>query len=131
MMGIKALLLSLGAKELQTLQTMIVPLSIVLAVLTLLFIIEYWMILNKANKPGWSILIPFYNVIVILQTAQRPLWWIILLLIPLVNIPFLLIIRYDLSKIFGKSTGFAIGFMILPFLFRPIIAFGKSKYESN
>jgi len=35
-----------------------------------------WQVFTKAGKPGWACLIPFYNVIVLLQIAGKPLWWI-------------------------------------------------------
>ena len=35
---------------------------------------------------GWWGFIPILNVLLILQIAGKPLWWIILLLIPIVNL---------------------------------------------
>jgi hypothetical protein len=33
-----------------------------------------WMTFAKAGKPGWGIFIPFYNIILLLDIAGRPLW---------------------------------------------------------
>lgn len=44
-------------------------------------------IAKKTNTPNtWFAWIPFLNIILMLQIADKPLWWIILLLIPIVNI---------------------------------------------
>ena len=40
----------------------------------------------KAGQPGWAGLIPIYNLYILLQIAGRPGWWILLCLIPPVNI---------------------------------------------
>jgi len=38
------------------------------------------------------------------------------------------IVFFDLAKVFGKSTGFGIGLILLPFIFIPVLAFGDAKY---
>jgi len=44
-------------------------------------------IAQKTNtENAWFAWIPILNIILILNIAQKPLWWIILLLIPVVNI---------------------------------------------
>lgn len=40
----------------------------------------------KTDTPnGWFGWIPFLNVILMLQIAQKSMWWLLLLMIPLVN----------------------------------------------
>lgn len=98
-----------------------------LAVLVLV-IAGVWKVFSKAGKPGWAALIPFYNTIVLLQIAGRPLWWFFLLFVPLVNIVVAFIIINDLAKSFGKSIGWTIGLVFLPFIFYPMLGFGKATY---
>ena len=90
-------------------------------------IIVMWKIFVKAGKPGWGIFIPIYNIILQLEIAGRPIWWIFLFLIPFVNIIFGVIIVLDIAKAFGKGTGFAIGMIFLPYIFFPILAFDNSE----
>lgn len=94
----------------------------------LILIISMWKIFTKAGKPGWAAIVPIYNIIVLLEIVCKPIWWFILLLIPLVNIIVLIIVLIELAKRFGKGVGFAIGMLILPFIFYPMLAFGDSKY---
>lgn len=91
-------------------------------------IVGMWKIFEKANKPGWAAIIPIYNVIVMLEIVGKPLWWIILFLIPCVNIVFAIWTINLLSKSFGQSEGFTIGLILLPFIFYPILGFGNYQY---
>lgn len=95
----------------------------------LILIISMWKIFTKAGKPGWAAIVPIYNVIVLLEIVCKPIWWFILMLIPFVNIIVLIIVLIELAKRFGKGVGFAIGMLILPFIFYPMLAFGDSKYS--
>lgn len=87
-----------------------------------------WMTFEKAGKPGWACIIPIYNLIVMLQIAGKPLWWIILFLIPLVNLVIAIIVALDIARSFGKGSGFGIGLVFLPFIFYAILGFGDARY---
>ncbi len=88
-----------------------------------------WKAFEKAGKPGWGVLIPFYNIILILEMAGKPLWWLILYLIPIVNIVIGIIVSIEIAKKFGKDTGFGVGLALLGFIFWPILGFGDATYE--
>jgi hypothetical protein len=88
-----------------------------------------WKVFVKAGKPGWAAIIPIYNVIVLLQIAGKPVWWIILFLIPLVNIIMAIIVGIAVAKNFGKSGGFGVGLGLLGFIFYPILGFGDAEYQ--
>jgi hypothetical protein len=75
------------------------------------------------------VIVPIYNIIVMLQIVGRPLWWIVLLFIPLVNFVVAILLAIDLARAFGKSEGFAVGLILLGFVFYPILAFGSATYQ--
>lgn len=100
---------------------------IYLAIL-LLIIISMWKIFTKAGKPGWAAIIPIYNLIVLLEIVGKPVWWIILLLIPFVNFFVMIYLAHLLSKAFGKDIVMTILLIILPFVGYPMLAFGDAKY---
>ncbi|MCX7743883.1 MAG: DUF5684 domain-containing protein [Flavobacteriales bacterium] len=100
---------------------------IYLAIIVLM-IASLWKIFTKAGKPGWACIVPIYNIIVMLEMVGKPTWWVILYLIPFVNIVVAIIINIQLAKVFGKDTGFAIGMILLPFIFFPMLAFGNAQY---
>ena len=103
---------------------MLVWLAVLVAVLA-----GFWKVFVKAGKPGWACLIPIYNIVVLLQIVGRPIWWIILLIIPIVSIVVAIIVSIDMAKSFGKGTGFGIGLALLGFIFYPILGFGDAKYQ--
>jgi hypothetical protein len=106
----------------------VVVLLIQLAILVL-FIMGLWKIFEKAGKPGWAAIIPIYNLIVILEIVGKPIWWIILFLIPCVNIIIAILVYIDLAKCFGKGAGYGIGLALLPFIFFPLLGFSDAKYQ--
>ncbi|MBV8547119.1 MAG: signal peptidase I [Acidobacteria bacterium] len=98
-------------------------------VIVLLVVIGMWKVFVKAGKPGWAAIIPIYNMIVLLEIAGKPLWWIILLLIPFVNFIVAIILLIAVARNFGKGIGFALGLLLLPFIFYPILGFGDARYQ--
>jgi hypothetical protein len=69
-----------------------------------------------------------YNAYLYCKIAGRPGRWLFLFFIPVVNFVIAVILALDLAKAFGKSTGFAIGLVLLSFIFIPILGFGTSVY---
>jgi hypothetical protein len=95
------------------------------------FIAGMWKTFVKAGKPGWGAIIPIYNVILLLEIAGRPLWWILLFLIPFVNFIVFIIVSMDVARNFGKGAGFGLGLALLGFIFYPILGFGDAKYQGS
>ena len=96
--------------------------------LTVLYLVAGWKMFEKAGQAGWKWIIPIYNWYILLKIVGRPGWWLILWIIPIVNFVIWIIVMVDLSKSFGHGVGFAIGLIILPFIFMLIIGFGSDRY---
>ncbi len=98
--------------------------------LVIIAIVGAWRTFEKAGQPGWGVLIPIYNVYLLLKIAGRPGWWLILLLIPLVNVIVWLLVTIDLAHSFGKSTAWGV---ILLFLLNGlgllILGFSDAQYQ--
>ena len=97
--------------------------------LLIIMVVSMWIIFEKAGKPGWVAIVPIYNLIIWLEIVKKPIWWIILFFIPMVNLVISFMLSYYLALAFGKRIGFTIGLILLPFIFFPILAFGKSTYN--
>lgn len=95
------------------------------------FIACMWIIFTKAGQPGWACLIPIYNAYIMLKIAGKPGWWLVLMLVPLVNFVIGILVAIALAESFGKSVGFGIGLILLPFIFYPILAFGSATYQGG
>jgi len=94
-----------------------------------LMIASMWKVFTKAGQDGWKAIIPIYNIFVLLKIVGRPGWWLILLLIPLVNFIVAIVIHVDLAKSFGKGVGFGLGLTFLGIIFYPLLGFGDAQYQ--
>jgi hypothetical protein len=103
--------------------------AIIGLLIAVIVIASMWKIFTKAGEPGWAAIIPIYNLIVLLKIAGRPLWWILLLLIPFVNLIVVILVYIDLARKFGKGAGYGIGLALLGPIFLPMLAFSDAQYN--
>lgn len=109
----------------------IVGIILYLAVVVFL-IASMWKVFTKAGQPGWACIIPIYNLYIMTKIANKPAWWIILiLLVPIANIIFAIMLLHGISTAFGKGAGFTVGLLFLGIIFWPILGFGDAKYQGN
>jgi len=100
-------------------------------IISLISIISYAKIFSKAGKPWWASIVPIYNIIVMLEIAKLPVWYIALFFVPIANIYALFKINIEMAKKFGKGTGFGVGMTLLSVIFIPLLAFSDNKYEDS
>lgn len=93
-----------------------------------LIIAGMWKTFQKAGKPGWAAIIPFYNIYVMIEIVGKPTIWLLWCLLPCVNFVFGIWLTNLISKSFGKEEGFTVGLILLSFIFWPILGFGSAKY---
>jgi hypothetical protein len=98
-----------------------------IGILVVLMVASMWKIFEKAGQPGWAAIVPFYNVYVMQEVVGREVWWLAIwfFLSPVWTI----VIALDLAKSFGKETVWAIGLIVLPFIFYPLLGFGDAQYQ--
>lgn len=102
--------------------------GLVMLVIGIVSLVGMWKVYEKAGKPGWASIVPFYNYLVLVEIVGRPVWWFFLLFIPVVNAVIGVILLWDLTRSFGQSAGFFFGLLFLSFIFFPILGFGSSRY---
>lgn len=100
----------------------------VVLIVYVLFAIVTWKIFEKAGIKGWKSLIPIYNCYCLSKIAFNKGWYFIFMLITPINILFIPVTCYKLSKAFGKSNLFAVISIFFPYITNQIIAFDDSKY---
>lgn len=103
--------------------------TIISLVLCVFVLVCMWIIFRKAGKPGWAAIVPFYNLYVLFEITWGSGMRFLLLLIPIYNIILSIQTQVRLAKAFGKSGGFAAGLVFLPYIFIPLLAFGKETYQ--
>jgi hypothetical protein len=104
---------------------------IVYLAIVVLAIAGVWKTFAKAGKPGWGAIIPIYNIVLLVEIAGRPIWWVVLLLIPFVNLVVFIIVAVDVARNFGKGAGFGLGLAFFGFIFYPILGFGSAQYQPS
>jgi hypothetical protein len=98
-------------------------------------LIGMWKVFTKAGQPGWAVLIPIYNFIVLLRVAGLPWYWVftplvafIPTLVAIACMALAIITFHRISTRFSQGVGFTIGLTLLAPIFWLILGFGNSKY---
>jgi len=70
-------------------------------------------IANKTNtENSWLAWIPIANIILMLNIAKKPIWWIILFLIPIANIVVIVIVWMAIAEARRKPSWWGILFIV-------------------
>ena len=91
-------------------------------------VVAMWKIFKKANRPGWAAIIPFYNTYTLYDIVWGNGIKFLLLLIPIYNIILVIQTNLRLAKVFGKGTGFGVGLTFLAPIFFLMLGFGKAEF---
>jgi signal peptidase I len=104
----------------------VIELIIFLVLYIALPFVGFAKLFEKAGRPGWQGYVPIYNAYVIIELTGKPKWWIILILIPAINILAIIGLTIDLLKSFGKfSLRDWFAGVVLPFIY--LIKWGNDK----
>lgn len=106
----------------------IIPFMIIGLLAVVLVIAAMWKVFTKAGQPGWAAIVPIYNTLVLLRVVGRPWWWLLLMLIPLVNLVIIVLVMIDLAKSFGKDGLFAVVLILFSGIGFMILGFGSARY---
>lgn len=109
--------------------------TLILLIMFVIFLIipaaGMWKTFTKAGKPGWGAFIPILNFLYLLDIADKPTWWVILMFLPVIHVIVGIIVTIDVAKNFDKGAGFGIGLVLLPFVFWPLLGFGDAHYVGD
>lgn len=122
-----------------TISTYALGLGVVSAILSLivviLMVVAFWKLFVKAGRPGWEALAPYFTLRGLLEMVDLPGWLSLFLIFfafpivgPIIIAALFIMISIKLPQYFGKQPAFAVGLILLPFIFYPILAFGKAEY---
>jgi hypothetical protein len=119
--------------------SILMALGIILLVIIALVVISTWIIFEKAGKPGWAAIIPFYSTVVWVQISGRPMWWAAVIIagafIPrignILNLAGAIYVGIGVAGKFGKSDVYGVLMGIFPFVLRPMLAFSDVQYEGE
>lgn len=100
--------------------TLLVFLSVLVLFIGLLPIVGKWKVYEKLGMPGWYSIIPVYADYKLCERVHRTDEGRTFLMA-------YLIVLNDMSRTFGKETGYTIGLVIFGFLFWTMLGFGSSE----
>ncbi|WP_417352316.1 signal peptidase I [Flavobacterium alkalisoli] len=63
-----------------------------------------WKLYQKAGRKSWEAAVPVYNAVVLMKIIRKPVWWTILLFIPVVNLIMFPVVWVLTLKSFGKKS---------------------------
>lgn len=94
---------------------------ILFVVLTLVSLYGLWLLFKKAGKQGWEAIVPFYREYIFAELSARPKWWIVWLIVPIVNIFIFFGLYFDFLKCFGRRRFWETAAAVLvPFIVLPL-----------
>ncbi len=63
-----------------------------------------WKLYQKAGRKAWEAFVPIYNAIILMKIIGRPIYWVILLFLPIVNLIMFPVVWVETIRSFGKNT---------------------------
>ncbi len=99
--------------------------------LGLLGVIGLYKSFKKAGKPGILAFVPIVNLLNLIHMGGRPLWWIVLLLVPVVNVVVMGLVLIGVAQRFGKSALFGLGLLFFAPIGWLILGFGDAAYRGE
>ena len=63
-----------------------------------------WKLYKAAGYEAWQAAIPVYNAVILMKIINRPVWWVILLFIPTINLILFGVIWVEILRSFGKNS---------------------------
>ncbi len=104
------------------------PVVILLYLVVVAFYVAcQWILVAKAGRPGWSVLVPIYSTYIMLKIGGKPGTWILLMLIPFVNIVIAILALSAFLKAYGRDgAGPVLLMLFFPFIYLPYLAFSKN-----
>lgn len=96
----------------------------------LVMAVALWKMAERMKEePKWFALVPILNIALFMKLAKKPLWWVILFFIPLVNVVTLVVATMALCVRFGMNKWWGLVSLISPLnlVLYLYLAFGAGK----
>lgn len=116
---------------------------LIFLIVLVIYIVGFWKVFEKAGKPGWASIVPFYGNWILIEIAGLHWIYFVFLLDDFIielfgitgNLTFILnlaalyssfMYSYNISKKFNKGTGFSILLFLFGIVGYPILGFSKN-----
>ena len=82
-----------------------------------------WKLYQRAGYKPWQAVIPIYNAVVLMKIINRPVWWVLMFFIPIINLIIFPVVWVETARSFGKRSATD--------TFLTVISFGLYLYTIN
>ena len=106
-------------------------LVIIYLAIFVVFLVGYWKVFTKLGLPGWMGIVPFVNIYMLFKARGKhePVVWLILSLIPCINIVAAWMLANDTAELFGKELGWKIFLFLIPGISHLVLGFGGADVD--
>ena len=80
-----------------------------------------WKLYQKAGYAAWKAAVPVYNAVILMRIIHKPVWWVVLLFVPTINLIMFPVLWVETLRAYGKSSWkdtllavFTLGLWIIP-----------------
>jgi signal peptidase I len=103
--------------------------TLLLIIIIFFPVINYW-IFEDAGFKGFTALVPGYNYYIWLKVIDKPWWWLILMLVPFINIFMIMLMLVQTAISYGKhKLGEQALSVVIPFVYLPYLGISaREKY---
>jgi hypothetical protein len=108
----------------------LIPVAI-LVIGNLVAIAGAWKSFEKAGEPGWTVIVPVYNMMVMARIAGKEETYGLLCFIPVAGPIFMILLTIEFCKKFDVSGGFVVGLILAGPIFWPILGFGSARFTGG
>ncbi len=77
---------------------------LIFVILNVIHGLATWKFYKRAGVEAWKAYVPFLNFYVLMKIINRPVWWMIIVYIPIVNLLMIPSLWVQLLEVFGKNT---------------------------
>ncbi len=82
----------------------------------LVMAVALWKMAERLKEEqAWFAIIPILNIVLFLRLAKKPMWWLILFFLPIVNLVALIVATMALCQRFGLDKWWGLVAVISPF----------------
>jgi hypothetical protein len=103
-----------GAAAIAGVGLVMVVFLVIFAAIYVYFALAFSTIAKKTNTPNaWWAWVPILNIILLINIAKKPVWWVVLFFVPIVSIVIAIIVMMGVAEARNKPNWWGI-LMIVP-----------------
>lgn len=91
-------------------------------------------VFEKMGEESWKAWVPIYNSVILFQKGEQNPLWLILMVVPLVNIVpvvFLMLAVHKINEDFGKDVLYTVVYFFVPIAWSLMLGLGDAKYRGG